>query len=187
MLGLFSRPVRRPRNVQSQLRTRLRLESLEGRAVPAALTTNLATSSWTPGSTLVLTGKVQDDSDTGASSGQTTDTTAASGGTAAAPGRPGGGQQQGVKPLLQNVTVTQTEDGVWHIRGHVDGASPVGTIVEVVNGPGNSTGATTTVDADGNFDIGIVLDPGTPGGSISIDAVNQTTGNHSDPWSGLIG
>jgi hypothetical protein len=180
MLGLFSRPVRRPRIVQSQFRTVLRLESLEGRAVPAAHALSVAT--YTPESTVVLTGQIQDDSASGTGVAQTTGGT---GGTMAM--GPIGGHNIAAKPLLENVTITQTEDGTWHIRGHVDGGAPVGTVIEVLNGPGNSTGQGVTVDSDGNFDLAIDLDPGTPGGQITIDAVNQTTGTHSSQWSGLIG
>jgi hypothetical protein len=92
-----------------------------------------------------------------------------------------------VAPGLSNVTISQSEDGTWHIKGHVDGGAPIGTIIQVVSGPGNTAGSTATVDADGNFDLGVQLDPGTPGGAITINAINQTTGTTSDPWTGLIG
>ncbi|HEY1376504.1 MAG TPA: hypothetical protein VGF55_06900 [Gemmataceae bacterium] len=90
------------------------------------------------------------------------------------------------KPVLRDVTITN-ENGVWHIRGNVDNTSPVNTIIEIIGSsiPGE-TGNTVTVNPDGSFDIGIVLDPKSTGGSISIIAIDQDTGEQSDQWDGMI-
>jgi hypothetical protein len=90
----------------------------------------------------------------------------------------------GTQPVLGGVGISRGEDGLWHIRGHVDNTSPIGSIIKVIRGPGDSSGQTGVVDAEGNFDI--VLDVG-EGGAISISANDQDSGTESDPWDGLVG
>jgi hypothetical protein len=91
------------------------------------------------------------------------------------------------QPALRDVTIT-CEGGTWHIRGHVDGGSPLGTVIKIISSsiPGRE-GNTVEVNPDGSFDIGINLDPNSPGGSISIIAIDGDTGNESGQWDGIIG
>src|SRR4051794_3780077 len=58
MFGLFTR---RPPVVRRQHRTKLRLESLEARANPAAPVLSAVTASWADPGMVVITGKVNDE------------------------------------------------------------------------------------------------------------------------------
>jgi hypothetical protein len=91
----------------------------------------------------------------------------------------------GNHPVLSGVSIIRDENGLWHIRGHVDSTSPIGTVIKIVSGPGDTGGQSGIVDVDGNFDI--VLDIRDGSGSISIIAANGETGDQSDPWDGLVG
>jgi hypothetical protein len=92
----------------------------------------------------------------------------------------------GDHPSLRDVEIIQDGSGDWHIRGHVDGSSPIGTIIKIINGPSDSSGQTGEVNSDGSFDIIINTPPDSQGGGISIIAVDPD-GNESDTWDGILG
>jgi hypothetical protein len=89
-------------------------------------------------------------------------------------------------PVISGVTIT-LENGVWHIRGQVMNSTPIATVIQITtNIPGQDGRPTVVENADGTFDIGITLDPSSPGGSFSIVAVNEDTGAVSQAWNGYI-
>jgi hypothetical protein len=211
MFGLFSRPVRRPRHIRrTSGRPVLRVEALEARANPDAnpALANVA-STWTSATSVVISGTVVDSSGSttvligGAASGVVQ--TAANGsftvslnliqaGTvllAAQPIQLDAATPitivSAAQPTLTNVTITQV-DGVWHITGQVVGGTPGSTVINIISSIPSVNGQTQVVEnADGTFDIGITLPAGTPGGTISIQAVDTSTDEASDVWTGLIG
>jgi hypothetical protein len=229
MFGLFTRPSRRrPRNVRRiAARPTLRVEALEARANPAApVLTNLS-ASWSGTNSVMITGQVQDDHQTGAvvdfggavtaavhtdpkgnfmvalkttgsgpvniqavddvgvaspvgtvayGSSPTTGATSTATATSTANGTSsfGGG------------TITNDGNGWWHIHGNVNTDNPLGTIIKISSSVTGVDGSTTAVNSDGTFDISFQLNPDTPGGAISITAIDQTTGT-TTVWDGWIG
>lgn len=92
---------------------------------------------------------------------------------------------QSQNPILRDVRITN-EGGIWHIRGRVQNGSPIGTIIKILSTIPSANGQISTVEnPDGTFDIGIILPPGSAGGSISIIAINPD-GSQSDAWDGKI-
>jgi Bacterial Ig domain len=90
-------------------------------------------------------------------------------------------------PVITNVTVT-CEGGTWHIRGQILNSTPLATILQVSSTiPGMDGRPTTVINPDGSFDIAITLDADSPGGSFSITAINNDTGQSSQEWDGTIG
>jgi hypothetical protein len=187
----------------------LRIEALEARANPTAAGLGDVTTTWTSPTQVVITGTVTDTS-------APTTVLVGGAATAAVPTSPTGNfsvalnlnQAGGAvvlaaqpaesnaqapvtvvadgRPTLSNVTITQ-EDGVWHIRGQVVGGTPGATIIQIISTIPSVNGTTQVVEnPDGSFDIGITLPEGSAGGSISIRAIDQTTGDESDLWSGFI-
>jgi hypothetical protein len=216
MFGVFSRPVRRPRNVRPQVRTTLRLESLEARANPAAPVMSNLSADWGNEQVVMISGHVVDDTGAGgvvhvSGAAQGNILLGTGGQFAAALKVTGTGSvylqaenvghemspsqtihfgekivpPAGQSAVIGDVTITQGSDGSWHIRGHVDNTSPIGTIVKIINGPGDTTGVSGSVDVDGSFDIIVKLNPDDQG-AISIIAIDGD-GNQSDPWDGTIG
>jgi len=216
MFRLFTRPAGRPRTVRPQVRTRLRLETLEARANPAApMLVNLK-ADWGDEHFVVISGTVQDEAPGEAvihvGGAVQADGGVAEGGqfaialklTGTGPVYLRARDNEGLfsdpfvfhygdpapapstQPVLSDVSIIRDENGLWHIHGHVDNTSPIGTIIRIITGPGDSSGQTGTVDVDGNFDI--VLDvPAGGSGAISIIAINQDKGEESDPWDGFVG
>jgi hypothetical protein len=217
MFRLFTRPAGRPRTVRPQVRTRLRLETLEARANPAAPILQSVRADWGDEHFVVISGMVQDETP-GQAVIHVAGAVQANGGvgeggqfaialklTGTGPVYVRAGDTEGLysgmlvfhygdpapapggnQPLLSDVSIIRDENGLWHIHGHVDNTSPIGTIIRVISGPGDSPGQTGTVDVDGNFDI--VLDvPDGSSGAISIIAINQDKGDESDPWDGFVG
>ncbi len=213
MFGLFTRPTRRPRNTRrTSVRPVLRVEALEARANPDANPTlSNVTAVWTSATQVVISGTVND------ASASTTPTTVLVGGatTAAVTTNPQGNftvaltvAQPGTllvaaepttaaatpvtviaagQPTLSNVTITQGDDGAWHIRGQVTGNNPIGTVITIISSIPSINGETNVVEnPDGTFDIGIILPSGTPGGSISI-TLGDGDGDVFDQWDGAIG
>jgi hypothetical protein len=86
------------------------------------------------------------------------------------------------EPVLNDVTISRDDNGVWHIRGHVDGTSPIGTVIKIINAPDGTQAESGAVNDDGSFDI--VINVG-GSGAISIIAVDGN-GNQSDAWDGTI-
>ncbi len=214
MFGLFSHPVRRPRTVYPP---RLRLETLEARANPAAPVLAYMNVHWSDANDVVVSGRVTDESPntvilhvTGAyqddfhvasdgtflialhtdstaqlnvqaqdGEGLTSAVVTAANSTDVTVGDPG----YNSGPVLKDVTVS-LEGGIWHIRGRVDNTD-AGAIVKIIDGTfPDRNGQTAPVEGDGSFDIGITLDPGSPGGSISIIA--QDGPHQSDSYDAIL-
>jgi len=87
------------------------------------------------------------------------------------------------QPVLGDVTISQDANGQWHIRGHVDNVSPIGTVIKIINAPDGTTAESGAVNEDGSFDIVINVNGG--GGAISIIAISGD-GTQSDAWDGTI-
>jgi hypothetical protein len=87
---------------------------------------------------------------------------------------------------LNNVQIVY-ENGGWHIRGTVTGGTAGQTVITIVSTiPGNDGTTSVVENADGSFDIGINMDAGSPGGTISITGKDTSTGNVSDTWDGFV-
>ena len=87
---------------------------------------------------------------------------------------------------LTNVQIVY-ENGGWHIRGNVTGGTAGQTVINIVSTISGVNGQTSTVEnADGSFDIGISIGPGS-GGTISITAKDNTVGSVSEEWEGVVG
>jgi hypothetical protein len=212
MFGLFSRPVRRPRTIhRTPARTMLRVEALEARAIPDAnpALANV-TATWTSPTQVVISGTVTDISSPttvlvgGAATGSAPTTPQGTFTIALNLDQPGGQVLLAAQPVqasaptpvtivaagqptLNNVTITQ-EDGIWHIRGQVNGMTPgQNLVISIISSIPSVNGQTQVVDnADGTFDIGISLPTGSPGGSISL-ILGDGNGNTFDEWDGSIG
>ena len=211
MIGLFSRPSRRPRIARrNPAFSALRLESLETRATPSASLAGV-TATWSDPTHVVISGTVTDDSAStvlvGGAAAATTVTANANGDftvalTLTQPGTVLLAPQQGTvtatdskspvtivskdQSIISNVKITY-EDGAWHIRGRVDNGDPIGTIISIISSDPSINGQKTVVEnPDGSFDIGIPMPQGNGGGSISIIATDPN-GNVIGEWDGFIG
>jgi hypothetical protein len=88
---------------------------------------------------------------------------------------------------LTNVQIVY-DNGGWHIRGTVTGGTPGQTVINIVSSINGVNGTTSVVEnADGTFNIGISMAPGSTGGTISIRAADIETGAISDDWEGIVG
>jgi len=216
MFSLFARLADRHRTIRPQVRIPLRLECLEARANPAAPVVTNVTAAWGDEHIVVLRGNVQDETigqavmqvagavQLGAAVDQGGTFVVALRTTGTGPiyfraednqltsepitidyGKPAPDPVVN-EPGLSDVTISRGDDGLWHIHGHVGNSSPIGTIIEILNGPGNTSGQTGAVDLDGSFDIVLDLPEGS-GGVITIIGIDGESGGQSDPWDGLIG
>jgi hypothetical protein len=217
MVRLVHRRLTRPRTVRPAARTALRLESLETRANPSAPVLTGVSVDWSNPGVVAISGHVVDETPATTQvqvGGAATGTFATDGkgqfaivlktlGTGGlyiraldAEGLTSnpisylpGTQMLAVtaveNPTFGDISISHEQDG-WHIRGHVDGGS-IGTIIKIINGPGDCAGQTGNVGDDGSFDIVINLPSDGSGGGISIIAIDQDTGSQSDQWDGILG
>lgn len=89
-------------------------------------------------------------------------------------------------PVVDGVTISK-DGNTWHIHGQLNGNTGLDTLISIIGSNPDLNGETVTINADGSFDIGITLNPGSPGGVIGIVAINGSTGETTDVlWEGSI-
>ena len=210
MIGLFSRPSRRSRNVRrSSTGPVLRVEALETRANPAGPVLSNLAATWSNPTHVVVTGQVVDQFPTAV--------WVNGGGQGAAFVSNQGAFRialttNGIDPIHVQAEDTQTQfsanmlctygasspvavtggspvvsgvtitliEGTWHIHGQLSGGTGLDTIIRIIGSTGGVSGEQIVINDDGTFDIGITVGSGGFGGDISIVAVNPVTGGTSE-------
>ena len=215
MFGLLSRSVRRPRTVQSPIRTQLRMESLEARANPAAPVLSGVSVAWSGESVAVITGTIHND-EAGSTilhvSGAANQTVQVGpGGQFMVTVRTDGHDTlrlaaENGSHLFSTVREFEEGEGINPPQGEQAAIGNISITQDTngnwhirgnLNAPGTSqigniirivsggTGEANVAD-DGSFDIVVNMDPGVSGGGISIIAIDGN-GDQIVGWDGTIG